>query len=146
MDLVARQSIRLAPWRLPAKKRGRQPTGLAKSNSQRQQAYRDRHQRLVPYAAQRDLSFSKLIERRLSALLDEPDAGSSAREVLQRFSSGDIPKSKAMRLLDIEDYGSLILMLNRELLPLPSRPTSLAGPSVAVALKLIGESKQAAAD
>ena len=42
MDLVARQSIRGQQWAKPARPRGRPPTGAARSNRERQRAYRSR--------------------------------------------------------------------------------------------------------
>lgn len=42
MDLVARQSIRGQPWARPARPRGRPSTGVARTNRERQRAYRKR--------------------------------------------------------------------------------------------------------
>jgi hypothetical protein len=42
VDLVARESIRGQPWARPAAARGRPPSGTAKSNRERQRAYRAR--------------------------------------------------------------------------------------------------------
>lgn len=44
MDLVARQSIRGQPWAKPARARGRPPTGAARTNRERQRAFRRRQQ------------------------------------------------------------------------------------------------------
>jgi hypothetical protein len=46
MDVVARESIRGLAWALPAKPRGRRPSGAALSSAQRQRRYRVRQQGL----------------------------------------------------------------------------------------------------
>jgi hypothetical protein len=100
-------------------------------------------QRSKTYAAQREMSFSKLVEARLTSLLEAPSQASSTGEVLRRFSSGDITRKEAMLLLNLDSYGELILLMGREEMAMPSRVKPLADASVEIARSLIARSGSA---
>ncbi|MFM7461264.1 MAG: DUF6364 family protein, partial [Burkholderiales bacterium] len=78
-------------------------------------------QRGKAYAAQREMSFSKLVEAQLKSLLEVPSQSASVSEILRRFSSGDISRKEAMALLDLDSYGELILLTGRHDMTLPTR-------------------------
>ena len=97
-------------------------------------------QRSKAYAAQREMSFSKLVEARLTSLLEAPSQASSTGEVLRRFSSGDITRKEAMALLKLDSYGELILLMGSEGMTMPTRAKPIADASIEIARSLISRS------
>jgi len=94
-------------------------------------------ERARSYAAQRQLSLSKLIEMRLSEFLEGPSTDAPRVDILRRFSAGNIARRQAMELLSIEDYGSLITEMRSVGLPLPTRSDAIAESSIEIAQSLL---------
>jgi hypothetical protein len=97
-------------------------------------------QRSKAYAAQREVSFSKLVEAQLTSLLEAPSHTASTDEVLRRFSLGDITRKEAMALLKVDSYGELILLMGGEGMTLPTRAKPVADASIEIARSLIRRS------